>query len=1640
MTKSDESVNTTGADKPARGNRHMMRTIGAIALVLAVMTLLFALRQESKRLKLQDQYMSVAVRAAHHIALNLDKYEAVATSISAPIKASLAAHKRELRAISAESDTQLAHFDAIIQTTRETNKLATARIVQLKKVREQRSKTRATEEEARKHAADALSDASDEYSQARQNVVAGAPPEGDNPQVLDGPHDAERLGKLHVEETKQFNQLISNLVAVETATQSHERAANEVQKAESAIKTQEGIEQRSETARKAYEAAKVLTARDAQLKMEALRSEFTARITNSVLPSYVTPLENECGEPPEFLCSLRVIAKLTDASGLKIDECRHEGKKRSSEPTVVRDRVVIPLPEGLACASMALGDIFTDDLYDAPKPGAQATVGQVDQALLVDAGGRVLAAGVTTGPVQLKRLERAPNQAGGKDRTTPAQGDASGTKSSAAIDTTEIGGKQYLVFVQPIQGAVLAKAEAAIAETETGEAKRDGDAKPAEPQKTIFVAMLVEKDRILRESRQFNLQALVWCALLVGLALLTIPVAKLWLLGQNSEFDRFDVGLLGFATVLSALLAAVAGWAAHSQRSLTADLDERLELIAEKAKEVLTKELDQAIQDLGSFDKGTSESRKDVDTTRKAFSATPPPKRGSDELCADGMPDWSSNFRCVTWMGYASGKPEPVWERTGGSRVPTKDTASDPFSQFLWSAPTGEQLMKSTSRPHATLPIDQGGRTYFQRAAADNVQCLCAPPATDPRPRDGEGEPSTCLGTRADSDTACVAVHAEIVRSRITGNYMLVAARPDKAFTQHAPYPVLSVTREITNLDDVVLPEDFAVAVIDAQGNTLFRSGPHKSSRHGYNVLEDVSSPERLRAAMRTHSRQQLDIEYVGMPMRLVVDYMPETGWYLVSAAPRTPIDKMVATMVTATIGGFVALAIMVLLGLVVISAAALLWSGQRRHRGAPNQLALIRPQLRHTRQYWIASVACLTSSVTIGGMALWLPRTGAVMLAFAWIVGLVVHWYLFGASSQRVAKWLSRRAPAARRSPRLETCYVLWLLSVVVLCVGVPATIIFHDAYDHVVANSVRAEQSHLIHSVLERSRRIREVSAQRSVVRQEASRASASSGTPKDVVSASANSWKSLSTLGTKDEQPWLLLGREKNTVSAAHSQEAPLHAATFTGMFDLMTEWFGPLATPHGALVLSSWQRRPVQEVSDVWQQVDGQWYKVTFPIPALLQRAWPAAGLVFAYLATFVLVFGWGVLVARRLFFMRLLTRQELLLAPTFDNLPVPLAADEKVVVITDDAALRAQLRRDFRYQSVSDTAQLPKKSKTQESRHERRRPWLVELERCCTDAKKWQQDLLEFLKSGHAALLVLSSTEVEVAKAALGSRWEQLEVLEHPDGSQALLSPPRYLIHNPSSAERDSYTQSKRFAAAGAAELSDECALFVEDFDACMAEIDATKPSASSPSSETQLLLAAMDQRIPVVACSRDTRRYDHSACPGMLPPEQEKLVAEFLIIRGPVRHDSRLARHHVPTHGQVKQIWQDTTPDERIVLCQLAHHGFITPHPHWMRTVEALTTRAVLDPASLTMHPQLAEYVRTQVTPEAFAAQAPRDSNAWDSLKVPLTTAVIAACAVFGVSEPQLALGSALAPSALAALPVLLRLLRELPGFGGAAN
>jgi hypothetical protein len=542
---------------------------------------------------------------------------------------------------------------------------------------------------------------------------------------------------------------------------------------------------------------------------------------------------------------------------------------------------------------------------------------------------------------------------------------------------------------------------------------------------TITLAGLVDEERLERETQMVPPGTFYWAVLLVGMGALSIPLAKLWLLGRRSRLRRRDVASLATAAVVSVFLSTILFLAAVANNGLGGRLDARLKSVADQGRESVKARLQAGARDLDAFLKQKGSLKRE--TALAANTGCGDHAWGFDEEAAK-KPKWTTAF--LAGCGEKAAKPKWTAAFLAGFD-------GDPFAKFV---------------PGCNAPsvINIAERSYFERARHDDLQCIS-----------GENESA--------SGRCQLRAAADIVRSAATGRVTLVLARRAssdsvKGCDDDPRQDRCTVGGLLLGVDDFIkpiLPLGFSLVVLDQKGTVLLHSG--HDAHHAESFFDDVDDPRDLKATLAARAEHALDIRYAGSPSRAYVEHLPGIGWDVVTLARSDLVDIPTTSLVMLT---SVALALVVFGFLLFAPLAGAAWVLVFRAGGQVGPFHL-RPSGAAPPEYARFGAAAFGAMVLLclGSVALAPRCPGWLLLAadLAVIVG-------FGVWLRHIQR--PRRGCGtgnAEAWKRLSLAYSGALLGATGLLVVAPTCTLFMTAYEYVAESIVVSERMSLVGRVVQ-------------------------------------------------------------------------------------------------------------------------------------------------------------------------------------------------------------------------------------------------------------------------------------------------------------------------------------------------------------------------------------------------------------------------------------------------------------------------------------------------------------------------------------------------------------------------------------------
>jgi len=698
-------------------------------------------------------------------------------------------------------------------------------------------------------------------------------------------------------------------------------------------------------------------------------------------------------------------------------------KDAKPEASAADKKAAAPPAEERLCLRVPVSEI-------APLAhGRGATDGSVENApgelLLLDAATcRVLEWSQTdseTRPVVLPGCNEAmlPKLGSSAEPKKKEEGKAQGAN-------LEIGGQTYRGFWQPLREQFRS-----VGADAKGKADRDEDSGAA---RSLIVVNLVRQDRLEQEVRGLSPLTFLALVTLAALSIFSWPIAKLWLVGASSRFNRFDSAFLGTSALAGTFIVTLVILALIGRERLNRRTDDQLGALASEITTRLDQAMKNASKNLGSFN----------DETKRLQSALA--AAGSTQAHDFRIPDGVDKAcRAVDKASRHVQWPFPEDENALWSVCETKIlgqmTVGGPRASLaFWANEKGYVQIQESDTEHGPPPVNVAARDYF---ASAREAC------------DRKGKPVDV---------------PEVVRSLTSTQKVLVVARASCGSDPEAPKD-LSVSGFETSLarfERLSVPPGLQWAVVDGSGRVMLHSSMDGHHLHDIFVDLDDSTKEEVRSAMFSRSTEPFRGEYRGIRSRLRVDQNTGTDWYIVTIASRTQNEAITRdTLVTtaATFGLFVLL----------MAFAAIAFVLSRLGEGKEHVLDP-RPRAGAARTY-----AAVAARLAFGSTVLllstlvcpWIP-TALLLLAAAALLVVSARqvpgiWPEEGKSSVAAADLDGWRARLRQRMnpltalgiwDRLPATYALCCFCFAATFIVVPTTSLFVGAFSLASQSALRAEQ----------------------------------------------------------------------------------------------------------------------------------------------------------------------------------------------------------------------------------------------------------------------------------------------------------------------------------------------------------------------------------------------------------------------------------------------------------------------------------------------------------------------------------------------------------------------------------------------------
>jgi len=649
------------------------------------------------------------------------------------------------------------------------------------------------------------------------------------------------------------------------------------------------------------------------------------------------------------------------------------------------------------CAKIALSEILAFESV-APWPAAREVV-------VIGRNGAIL----WSSPESQIRLESLP----GFD---PAR-----VLTSTVLQNQEIGTERFRVFMQPVSTRLLPPCEGDACAANGGQ----------KPQVSLVVCALVPERHITSLSHEINPIAFLSAAFVLGLAILAVPLAKVWSLGKYSPFSKFDVAMLISSAGLATLMTVVFAWSFVAHLRLFAALDEHLDRVGHELEKLLTHVDSAANENLDAF-------AKQSDALRLASA-----NHQLGQRCGrDG-----GNEDVGRWPGFSSSGSVEFCERTQATLGTNR--AFD-WRQIAWADLAGNQRIKVSSTAHATVPVNVAHREYFRRSLDQDNPCA-------------QGSPRARKAT-------------EVVRSSTTGETVIVVAKP--TCRDGTMDGVAHVTTNTDFLQRFPMPRAFELVIIDGAGKVMLHSDSELN--HGHSFFEDLDDASELQRLVEAGVEGFVSVRYLETRVRIHVAPLPGSEWFVLTLAPESLVERAVTSMVML---GLTACGVLFGIEFTVL-VIALLWynllrvGSDRPHPG----LRIFGPDANQGLGYtaWgslgiAASITAIVISLAWPGRGSWfliqLLVVVSIKFLFSWRFGWAtrVRNRMLQRLRSRVSSahlswsWLHRFKAAVKALP-VSMTYGIWCAGVACVFYVCPTTVILGAAYDHIIDNTSRADQVHCL------------------------------------------------------------------------------------------------------------------------------------------------------------------------------------------------------------------------------------------------------------------------------------------------------------------------------------------------------------------------------------------------------------------------------------------------------------------------------------------------------------------------------------------------------------------------------------------------
>ena len=375
----------------------------------------------------------------------------------------------------------------------------------------------------------------------------------------------------------------------------------------------------------------------------------------------------------------------------------------------------------------------------------------------------------------------------------------------------------------------------------------------------VLVVGLIDAAVFSSKARQFPTTLVFVFSALILLAFTGWPFLRMRLIGERQRIRRIEVVQVIASAVFGVALLTVCCFDWFAYWHLNRVRDVNLETLAGEIQEHANSELRDAGQQLRTLTTLALKCATTLDDSVQLAEVNG--LRGIfDEEASKTL-----RARCGVPAG-TKGWPAQ-WD---GAAI-----AAQPYPRFKTMSlvdKTGYQHIKWTSRQWQPAPIDVSVRSYFKNARGGRLWRL---DASDSAPSE-----QPCDSRPPDSSYTLESI------------WSWTTAEPEAVMaiaTCSDDYPVATVTIPMRSLIGPVVPTDVEFAIIAEDGAVLFHSDPQRNTHE--NLFEESDHNRRLRAAVTARIAEHVNLQYAGRSYRSYVGrFGSGTPWTIVTLSNNEPM------------------------------------------------------------------------------------------------------------------------------------------------------------------------------------------------------------------------------------------------------------------------------------------------------------------------------------------------------------------------------------------------------------------------------------------------------------------------------------------------------------------------------------------------------------------------------------------------------------------------------------------------------------------------------------------------------------------------------------------------------------------------------